>query len=68
MDQRDNRDNEPHRKRMADSDGGQRFPYRGPPLLLQSKSHRKEPAHPGIYAMEGAQPEQRQPRPDFTHG
>jgi hypothetical protein len=51
----DERDNQSHRKRMADSYWRQGFPYGGSPLFLHSKSHGKEPAHAGIDAVKGAE-------------
>ena len=53
---------------MPYSDRRQGVPNGRTPLFLQPKRYRKEPAHPGIYAMEGAEPKQRQPRPCFVHG
>ena len=68
MDDRDEGNNQSHRKRMPDSDRRQGVPDRRTPLFLQPERNRKEPAHPRIYAMEGAESKQRQPRPCFTHG
>ena len=55
-------------KRMPDSDRRQSVPDRRTPVFLQPERNRKEPAGPRIYAMEGAELKQRQPRPCFTHG
>jgi hypothetical protein len=53
---------------VSGSDWRQGIPNRRTPLFLQSECYRKQPAHPGIYAMEGAEPKQRQPRPHLAHG
>ena len=68
MHHRDEGDNQSHGKRMPYSNRRQGVPNRRTPLFLQPERHRKEPAHPGIYAMESAEPKQRQPRPRFAHG
>ena len=68
MDHRDERDNQSHRERVSGSDWRQGIPNRRTPLFLQSECHRKQPAHPGIYAMKGTEPKQRQPRPRLAHG
>src|SRR5262245_53438283 len=64
----DERNDRSHRERMSDRDRRQGTPNRGTPLFLETKSNRKEPTHPRIYSMEGAQSEQRQPRPGLSHG
>ena len=53
---------------MPNSDRRKGVPDGGTPLFLQPKRYRKEPAHPRIYAMKGAEAKQRQPRPCFIHG
>ena len=68
MHDRDERNNQPDGECMAHRNRRESSPNCRTLPLLQAQGDGKEPAHPRINAMKGAQAEQRQPRPGTAHG